>query len=101
MTNDEKLTLRDVIELYQLRWQIEFFFKELKSTLGLHHYRFKKFKKAETWVTLCLMTFVYLEWIDAQIETEIAEEEREGVVASSANLRIGLGRASGSRTVRS
>ncbi len=63
MTNDAKLTLRDVIELYQLRWQIELFFKELKSTLGLHHYRFKKFEKAETWVTLCLVTFVYLEWI--------------------------------------
>ena len=28
MTNDAKLTLRDVIELYQLRWQIELFFKE-------------------------------------------------------------------------
>ena len=63
MTNDAKLTLRDVIELYQLRWQIELFFKELKSTLGLHHYRFKEFEKAETWVTLCLVTFVYLEWI--------------------------------------
>jgi len=66
MTNDEKLTLRDVIELYQLRWQIELFFKELKSTLGLHHYRFKEFEKAETWVTLCLVTFVYLEWIRAR-----------------------------------
>ena len=100
MTNDEKLTLRDVIELYQLRWQIELFFKELKSTLGLHHYRFKEFEKAETWVKLCLVTFVYLEWIRAQIETEIAEEEREGVVASSAHLRIGPGRAAGSRTAR-
>ena len=66
MTNDEKLTLRDVIELYQLRWQIELFFKELKSTLGLHHYCFKKFEKAEIWVTLCLVTFVYLEWIRAR-----------------------------------
>ena len=100
MTNDAKLTLRDVIELYQLRWQIELFFKELKSTLGLHHYRFKKFEKVETWVTLCLVTFVYLEWIRAQTETESAEEEREGVVANSANLRIGPGRASGSRTAR-
>jgi Transposase DDE domain len=66
MTNDEKLTLRDVIELYQLRWQIELFFKELKSTLGLHHYRFKEFEKVESWVKLCLVTFVYLEWIRAR-----------------------------------
>ena len=100
MTKDATLSLRDVIELYQLRWQIELFFKELKSTLGFHHYRFKEFEKVETWVTLCLLTFVYLEWIRAQIETEIAEEEREGVVASPTNVRSGPGRASGGRTAR-
>ena len=79
LTNDEKLTLRDVIELYQLRWQIELFFKELKSTLGLHHYRFKKFEKAETWVTLCLVTFVYLEWIRARKlkQKVLKKKERE------------------------
>jgi hypothetical protein len=66
MTSDEKLTIRDVIELYGLRWQIELFFKELKSTLGLHHYRFKEFEKVETWVKLCLATFVYLEWVRAR-----------------------------------
>ena len=77
MTNDEKLSLRDVIELYQLRWQIELFFKELKSTLGLHHYRFKKFEKAETWVTLCLVTFVYLEWIRARKLKQKALKKKE------------------------
>jgi hypothetical protein len=79
MTNDEKLTLRDMIELYQLRWQIELFFKELKSTLGLHHYRFKKFEKVETWVTLCLVTFVYLEWIRARKlkQKSLKQKERE------------------------
>jgi IS4 transposase len=77
MSNDEKLTLRDVIELYQLRWQIELFFKELKSTLGLHHYRFKKFEKAETWVTLCLVTFVYLEWIRARKLKQKALKKKE------------------------
>ena len=35
MTNDLRLSVRDVIELYSLRWQIELFFKELKLTLGL------------------------------------------------------------------
>ena len=77
MTNDAKLILRDVIELYQLRWQIELFFKELKSTLGLHHYRFKKFEKAETWVTLCLVTFVYLEWIRAHKLKQKALKKKE------------------------
>jgi Transposase DDE domain len=79
MTNDEKLSLRDVIELYQLRWQIELFFKELKSTLGLHHYRFKEFEKVETWVTLALVTFVYLEWIRARKlkQKSLKKKERE------------------------
>jgi Transposase DDE domain len=79
MTNDETLTLRDVIELYQLRWQIERFFKELKSTLGFHNYRFKEFDKVETWVTLCLVTFVYLEWIRARKlkQKALANKERE------------------------
>jgi hypothetical protein len=77
MTNDENLTLRDVIELYQLRWQIELFFKELKSTLGLHHYCFKEFDKVETWVTLCLVTFVYLEWIRARKLKQKALKKKE------------------------
>jgi hypothetical protein len=41
MTNDPRLSVREVIELYSLRWQIELFFKELKSTLGFHQYQFR------------------------------------------------------------
>jgi hypothetical protein len=33
MTNAVHLSLREVVDLYSLRWQIELFFKELKSTL--------------------------------------------------------------------
>ena len=62
LTNDEKLSLKDVIELYSLRWQIELFFKELKSTLGFHQYRFQRFECVEAWVELALTTFLYLEW---------------------------------------
>ena len=50
MTNDQRLSVRDVIELYSLRWQIELFFKELKSTLGFHQYQFQKFEPVEGWV---------------------------------------------------
>jgi hypothetical protein len=35
MTNARGLSVSEVIELYSLRWQIELFFKELKSTLSL------------------------------------------------------------------
>ncbi len=66
MTNDLRLSVRDVIELYSLRWQIELFFKELKSTLGFHHYQFQKFEPVEAWAELALTTFMYLEWYRVQ-----------------------------------
>lgn len=61
MTNCQR-PLAEVVELYDLRWQIELFFKELKSTLGMHQYRFRHFAKVGSWVTVCLATFLYLEW---------------------------------------
>ncbi len=61
MTNDLRLSVRDVIELYSLRWQIELFFKELKSTLGFHQYQFQRFEPVEGWMELALATFLYLE----------------------------------------
>lgn len=66
MTNATDLTAREVVELYTLRWQIELFFKELKSTLGLHQYQFKRFQAVEGWIEIVLITFVYLEWTRAK-----------------------------------
>jgi hypothetical protein len=66
MTNDLRLSVREVVELYSLRWQIELFFKELKSTLGFHQYRFQQFGPVEAWVDLALTTFLYLEWYRVQ-----------------------------------
>jgi hypothetical protein len=62
MTNDLTLSVAEIVELYDLRWQIELFFKELKSTLGLGHYRAADFATVESWVECCLTTFLYLEW---------------------------------------
>ena len=79
MTNDQRLTVRDVIELYSLRWQIELFFKELKLTLGFHQYGFQGFEAVEGWVELALTTFLYLESYRAQQLARCdlsAEEER-------------------------
>jgi len=66
MTNNLRLSAAMIVELYDLRWQIELFFKELKSTLGLHQYRFRQFEKVEQWVELCLVAFLYLEWYRAE-----------------------------------
>ena len=45
----------EVIEAYSVRWQIELFFKELKSTLGLDQYQFAKFEAVQAWVN-CAIT---------------------------------------------
>ena len=66
MTNDLRLSVRDVVELYGLRWQIELFFKELKSTLGFHQYQLQKFEAVEGWLELALVAFLYLEWYRRQ-----------------------------------
>jgi hypothetical protein len=65
MTNDQTRAVAKIVELYDLRWQIELFFKELKSTLGFHHYRFRQFKCVEKWVEFALAAFLYLEWYRA------------------------------------
>src|SRR5262249_52079837 len=66
MTNAVDLSAAEVVVLYSLRWQIELFFKELKSTLGLAQYRFRRFQAVEGWVQACLVTFCYLEWYRVQ-----------------------------------
>jgi len=61
MTNALDLSLCEVIELYSLRWQIELFFKELKSTLGFDQYRFQSFQAVEAWLNLAFTTVLFLE----------------------------------------
>jgi hypothetical protein len=61
MTNDLRLSARELVERYSLRWQIELFFKEIKSTLGFHQYQFQRFEAVEGWMELVLTTFLYLE----------------------------------------
>lgn len=61
MTNAVNMSLLEVIELYSLRWQIELFFKELKSTLGFDQYSFQDFRAVESWVELSIATVLFLE----------------------------------------
>jgi hypothetical protein len=78
MTNDQRLSVRDVVELYSLRWQIELFFKELKSTLGFHQYQFQTFAAVEGWMELALTTFLYLENYRVQqlSRRDLSDEEK-------------------------
>ncbi len=78
MTNDLRLRPAELVELYTLRWQIELFFKELKSTLGMDQYRFRKFTAVEGWMDLAVLTMLYLEWYRVQqlAQRNLSEAER-------------------------
>jgi hypothetical protein len=61
MTNAVDMSVTEVIELYSLRWQIELFFKELKSTLGFAQYSFQDFLAVKAWVETAITTVLFLE----------------------------------------
>jgi hypothetical protein len=79
MTNNRNLKVAEVVELYDLRWQIELFFKELKSTLGFDQYRFRRYEQVEGWLEMTLVTFLYLEWHRARQlrRSGLSEKEKE------------------------
>jgi len=68
-----------VIDLYSIRWQIELFFKALKSRLGFDHYRFQKFSEVEGWVMLAITTAIFLETLRAQQmgRRDLTKKQRE------------------------
>jgi hypothetical protein len=62
LASDVTLKAREVVRQYTLRWQIELFFKEGKSVLGMGQYRFAAFERVERWLDCALATYLYLEW---------------------------------------
>jgi Transposase DDE domain len=79
MSNNVDFGAAELVELYDLRWQIELFFKELKSTLGFDQYRFRRFAAVEGWLELTLVTFLYLEWHRVQKlrQSRLTAEQKE------------------------
>ena len=79
MTNALRMSAREVVELYSLRWQIELFFKELKSTLGFAQYRFQNFDAVRAWAEITRTTVLFLEQHRAQrlADRRLSEEKRK------------------------
>ena len=79
MTNAVGLSVTEVLELYSLRWQIELFFKELKSTLGFSQYSFIDFRAVDAWVNLAITTVLYLEYerITHMLDRRLSKERRQ------------------------
>ena len=79
LTNATWLSVSEVLQLYSLRWQIELFFKELKSTLGFGQYSFIDFRAVEAWAKLAITTVLYLEYerIKHIQDRRLSEESRQ------------------------
>jgi SRSO17 transposase len=55
------LTTYQILTIYSYRWQIELFFKELKSYLGLGDYQVLSFRSIVRHIDTVIMAFMYLE----------------------------------------
>lgn len=64
-----------VVAAYAARWQIELFFKEMKSAPGMGNYRVRDFREVEGWVQACLVAFCYLEYYRLHKREEAARQE--------------------------
>jgi Transposase DDE domain len=64
ISNAVTATTQQLLQWYALRWQVELFFKEMKSELGMCAYKLATgpFARAVGWVSLCVVAFCYLEW---------------------------------------
>jgi hypothetical protein len=62
ISNAVQATTEELLRWYSLRWQIELFFKEMKSELGMCQYKLGNFDRVQGWVNLSLVAFCYLEW---------------------------------------
>lgn len=62
LCSDINFSDRKIVELYALRWQIEIYFRELKSEIGLCDYSGKDFCACERFIDICLLAYLFLEW---------------------------------------
>lgn len=75
LTNLLHWSVEEIVAAYSARWQIEIFFKEMKSDLGMDNYRVRDFKEVEGWVQACLVAFCYLEYYRLRKREEAEAKE--------------------------
>ena len=90
-TNATGRSVTEVIELDTLRGQIELFFRELKSTLGVHPSRFQDFAAVRAWAEIALTTVLFREYERAPHLTDRRAPRPPTLVAESTPARPLLG----------
>lgn len=76
MSNAVAASATALLHCYALRWQIEQFFKEMKSELGMCQYKLGRFERVVGWVNLAVLAFCYLEWYRHQQQRRAAAKEQ-------------------------
>jgi len=99
VTNNLKMSPKRVVELYELRWQIEVFFREMKGQLGLTDYQGTQFASYERYITLTLLGFLVLEYERLRgLQGQSANEEpRHGWAAARTAVLLQVVRAETTR----
>ena len=82
LTNGLSLTAAQIVEYYELRWQIELWFRELKSDLGLADYRGTDFAAFERHVDLVLLAFLFLEQHRQELARAARSRRRSGQLSA-------------------
>ena len=75
-----------MIELYSVRWQIELFFKELKSTLGFSQYSFQSFRAVQAWVEIAITTVLFLEQLVRRADARPPLEQNGSRVVGTSTI---------------
>lgn len=77
ISNAVQATAEEILGWYALRWQIELFFKELKSELGMCQYKLGPFRRVTGWVNLSVLAFCYLEWYRWQRQQQASGKDQQ------------------------
>ena len=92
MTTNTELSFIKMIEIYQIRWTVEVFFKEAKQLLGLGKCQFNDFDAqiADTTITMIQHILLTLKYRFEHYETKSAlfNHVREGIIQSRLDERL-------------
>jgi hypothetical protein len=78
ISNATTASPEELLRWYSLRWQVELFFKECKSELGMCQYKLATgpFARVVGWVSLSVVAFCYLEWYRYQQQQQTVGKDK-------------------------
>ncbi|MBW6537472.1 MAG: transposase [Mariniphaga sp.] len=88
ITNDDTLSCKDILEYYELRWQIEIFFREMKSVLGFDKFRGNSFTAYARFVSIALLSILFLEWYRNSTLRKTRSKQMVGDIAKARTLTL-------------